>query len=135
LDQSGDTTFAFSDEVQRVILLKQSVRDECLEKLSGKKLKKQLRLFAGCLYLLIEDYLQEIEKVIIDQEYPGHEEEIKWILLNILKEHFPNREIRIEFRSLGKRSPAHLIALKTLRKEREANRVLTAKEILSTLLK
>jgi len=137
LDQSGDTTFAFSDDIQRAILLKQTVRDKCLERLPGDRLKKQLRLFASCIYLLIKDHLNEIEEIKIDREYPGHEDEIKWIILNILKSHFPFPELRIniEFEPLGKKSSAHKIAWRTLRKERDADQVLTHWEILSALLK
>lgn len=137
LDQSGDTTFAFSDDIQRAVLVKQTVRDECLKKLPGDKLKKQLRLFAACIYLLIKDHLNEIKKIKIDTEYPGHEDEIKWIIFNLLKSHFPFPElqINIEFKRLGKKSSAHHIAWTTLRKERKPDQVLTTWEIISTLLK
>ena len=57
LDQSGDTVFGFSNHIQRAILVSQNVRDACLERLAGKKLRKELRLFAACVYLLIRDHL------------------------------------------------------------------------------
>jgi len=38
LDKSGDTVFSFSNDIQRVALLKQTVRNECLERITGKKL-------------------------------------------------------------------------------------------------
>jgi len=136
LDKSGDTVFSFSNDIQKVILLKQTVRNECLERLTGKKLKKELRLFAACIYLLIKDCLEEIEE-IIDKEYPGHEEEIRWILLNMLKSDLSHSEQRttIRFEKIGKKSSAHEVAWKTLRKERNPDRVVTSQEIFSALLK
>ena len=137
LDKSGDTIFGFSNDIQKAILLKQTVRNECLEKLTGKKLKRELRLFAACVYLLIKDHLEEIEEIIIDKEYPGHEEEIGWIILNILKRDISRTEERltIRFEKIGKKSLAHEIAWQTLRKERNPDKVITAREVFSTLRK
>jgi len=137
LDQSGDTVFGFSDDIQRAILLKQTVRDECLERLAGKKLKRELKLFAACVYLLIEDYLEELEEIKVDREYSGREEEIRWIILNMLKRDFshPEKRITIRFEKIGKKNSAHQIAWRTLRKERNPDRVIASREILSVLLK
>lgn len=137
LDQSGDTTFALSDDIQRAVLLRQTVRDECLDRLPGKRLKRQLRLFAACIYLLIKNHIKEIEEIQIDREYPGHENEIRWILFSILKRHFPVPELQIsiEFEPLGKKSRAHEIALRTLRKARDPDQILSPWEILSSVLK
>jgi hypothetical protein len=137
LDQSGDTTFAFSNDIQKAILLKQAVRDECLERLNGKKLGKEIRLFAACIFFLIKDHLPEIEEIIIDVEYPSHEEQIKWIFLNILKKHFPyhNRRLVIRFDNIGKNSYAHRVAWETLRKIKDPDKIISASEILSILLK
>ncbi|MFQ5795255.1 MAG: hypothetical protein ACE5JP_09425 [Candidatus Bipolaricaulia bacterium] len=99
-------------------------------------MKKELRLFAVCIYLLIKDHLSELQEVRIDREYPGHEEEIKWILLNMMKSHPPHPgQLNIEFVSLGKGSSAHKIAWRTFRKELKPNKILTAQEVLSALLK
>lgn len=137
LDQSGDTTFAFSDDAQKVILLKQTIRDECLEKLKGRKLSKELRLFSACVYLLIRDHLNILEEIKIDREYAGHENEIKWIILNILKRHlpYPEKKIIIKFERVGGKGPAHLVAWRALRKKKNIDKVLTSREILSVLLK
>jgi hypothetical protein len=137
LDKSGDTVFSFSNDIQKAILIKQTVRNECLEKLTGKKLKKELRLFAACIYLLIKDCLDEIEEIVIDKEYPGHEEEIRWILLNMLKGGLSHSEqrITIRFEKIGKKSSAHEVAWKTFRKERNPDRIITLREIFSALLK
>ena len=80
LDQSGDTTFALSDDIQRAILLKQTVRDKCLNALAGRRLSKELRVFAACVYLLVKGCLEQVDDLKIDNEYTGHEGEIKLLL-------------------------------------------------------
>ena len=136
LDQSGDTTFAFSNHIQRVLLLHQSVRDECLNQLPGGRLKRELRLFAACVYLLIKDHVRELDEITIDREYPGHEVEIRWLLLNLLKH--PVRAVLpplpVTFKRIGKKSKAHELAFRTYREERAPDQVLTAHDILSALL-
>lgn len=108
-----------------------------LKRLSGPALKKQLRLFAACVYLLIKEELANLEGITIDIEYPGHHNEIKWILLNLLKRDLGARvqRIKIEFERIGRRSKAHIVAWETLRKKRKPARTLTSREILSTLFK
>jgi len=136
LDQSGATTFGFSDKIQRAIRLKQRVRDQCLQALGGEKLSKELRVFSACVYILIKDHLEEIEEVIIDNEYYGHERDIKKILLNLIWKHSdPNfSEKRIKVESIGKRRPAHEVAWKTLKGKRRADKVVQVQEILGLLI-
>lgn len=136
LDQSGDTTFAFSDGRQRAILLKQAVRDRCLAQLADEDLMKQLRLFAACVYLLIKDHLLDLDEVVIDQEYPGHEHEVLWLIRHFLKRagRPPKQVIHWVIRPIGKKSPAHRVAWRTLRKVRKADKTLQAREVLKILL-
>lgn len=135
LDQSGDTIFAFSDDTQRAIRLTQGTRDECLNALRGQRLSKELRLFAACLYLLLQDYLAQLDEIIIDNEYPGHEGELKRYLVNIIRTHYAARfnEEKIKMRSITKKSQAHKIAWQTLRKRRKVERILKAEDILVLL--
>lgn len=136
LDQSGDTTFGFSNDAKKAVLLRQTVRDQCFQKLQGSNLQKQLRLFAACVYLLIQDHLSELTEITIDLEYPGHEQEIVWMLLNILKrrEQLSKRRLRIKVKRIGKKSSAHKVAWETLRKKRQPAKRLTASEIIAVLL-
>lgn len=135
LDQSGDTIFALSNDIQKAVLIKQAVRDECLERLAGSKLQRELKLFAACVYLLIYDELPKIKELVIDQEYPGHNHEIRWILLNFLKRDFPSYSLPISFTRVGKKSAAHATAYRTLRGQRLPDKVLSAQEILAVLLR
>lgn len=135
LDQSGETVFAFSNHIQKAIVIKQKTRDQALNQFIGKNLKRELRLFSACIYYLIEDHLKMLQEIKIDQEYPGHENEIKWIILNIIKKQNPKSKAIIRFENIGKKSQAHKVAWKTLRKERKAERVISSQEILSILFK
>jgi hypothetical protein len=135
LDQPGDTTFAFSNDTKRAILLKQSVRDRCLAQLTGEDLAKQLRLFAACVYLLIRDHLAALDEVVIDQEYSGHEHEVLWLIRRFLKQagRRPKPGTHWMIRSIGKKSPAHRVAWQTLRKQRKADKSVRASELLNLL--
>jgi hypothetical protein len=135
LDQSGDTTFAFSNDIEKVILLKQTVRDEVLAQIPGEKLKRQLRLFAACVFLLIQDHLNELRQITIDREYPGHDEEIQWLILNMIKQRSFGSAggITISFAGIGRQSQAHKVAWETYRGKRKPNQILTTKDILAVL--
>jgi hypothetical protein len=137
LDQSGDTIFAFSNEIQRAICLKQPTRDESLKRLKGRRLSKELRVFAACVYLLVKDYLDQLEELVIDNEYPGHEGEIKRYLANIIHSHHPThfQETKVKFSSITKKSKAHEVAWKTLRKRRKTDSTIEAREILALLIR
>ena len=136
LDQSGDTTFAFSDDIQRAILVRQTVRDRCLQALGGERLSKELRIFAACVYLLIRDYLEKVDELRIDREYTGHEGDIKKMLLNLIwkfsDSDFPSEKIRIE--KIKERGLAHEVAWRTRRKERRPDEIIEAQAILSLLI-
>lgn len=136
LDQSGDTTFAFSNDVEKAVLLRQRVRDECLEQLSGERIRREIRLFAACVYLLLREHLGELREIVLDREYPGHDNVVRWILLNLIKKHSAKapQGLQIRFSNIGKQSAAHEVAYRTYRKEREPTKALTSEEILSVLL-
>lgn len=138
LDKSGDTTFGFSNHIQRVLVLKQTVRDECLRKLSGRKLSKELRLFSACVYLLIKNNLKELEEVQIDEEYSKHGGDIKRHLANLIKRHSTNvefKEKKIQVKAIGKKSRAHEVSWQTLRGKRRADGIVSPKEISGLLLR
>ena len=81
--------------------------------------------------------MNNLEEIVIDKEYPGHENNIKWIILNMVKRDFPNfkEEIPISFKRIGKNSSAHKIAWKTYKKAEEADKKLKCEEILFALFK
>lgn len=135
LEQSGDTIFGFSDGIQRVVRLPQQDRDLCLAALTGGKFARLLLLYAACLYLLLRDHIDELERAVIDDEYPGHGGTIKRHLVNLIKRHYGAKfnDAIIEVRRIGEKRPAHDVAWQTLRGKRKANKRLKPQKILKLL--
>jgi hypothetical protein len=89
------------------------------------------KLFAATLFLLLKDYLDQIEVVTVDTEYSGKEAEIRAMLLNhIWKTNSTFSKEQIVFRRVGKKSPAHRKALAVYRSEEEPDRKVRARELL-----
>ena len=137
VDQSGrtdrlseDTAVAFSNGIQCSVLITAAVKRICYHELRARHVRKKLagvRLFAAALVILLRDHSKELELVCIDQEYPGWEGEISRHLLR----HLPQlRSDQICFVQIGKKSPAHDLAWRTWRREREPDKRVTVKELL-----
>jgi hypothetical protein len=93
-----------------------------------------LRLFAAGLFLLLKDYLGQIEQVAIDMEYVGHEGDIRGMLLRrIYHIHRGYAADRITFHRIGKKSPAHTLAWEVNRGLRQPDRTVTVEELLEWL--
>lgn len=78
---------------------------------------------------MLKDHIAKIEEVRIDIEYQGHEAAIKEHLINLLR----RRQIKVYreqiiFERIGKKSPAHDLAIEVFRKERQPNREISAEE-------
>lgn len=74
------------------------------------------------------------KNVIIDREYPGHEATIKNLLLllfNKINKSAPN----IMFAEIGKKSIAHKTAIAVFRKEKKADIIIKADDIIKLLYK
>lgn len=84
------------------------------------------RIFSGLLFLLIKD--ENIEAVVIDEEYPEHEATIKFILLTLF-EKFRKTPPTISFRRIGKKSQAHIAALSVFQGKKNPDMVVTAKDL------
>ena len=141
VDQSGkiertqvNTALAFSDRIEASILILAVEKRECVKKLrqrgeSGRTM--YLKLFAAALFLLLKDYLDQIDVITVDTEYSGKEAEIRAMLLNhIWKTDSTFSKERIVFRRVGKKSPAHRKALAVYRGEEEPDRKVRARELL-----
>lgn len=91
-----------------------------------------LKIFATLIFLLIKN--EKIEEVVIDREYLGNESTIK----NIIVQHFRKARIKepdIIFAEIGKKSPAHKVALEVFRGKREPDMIVEAKQIIQVLYK
>jgi len=141
IDQSGrtdvltiDTVLALSNDVQEAILIPKSVKRECQAQLKARGMRKALigvRLFSAGLVLLLEECIHTLESVTIDLEYTGWEGEIKRHVLRQLRArgHIVNED-QIVFRQIGKKSPAHALAWRTLKGYRIPERRVAAAELL-----
>lgn len=144
IDQSGriedtrvNTVLAFSDEISFSPLVLAVDKRECVRMMrdrgeTGKTL--YLKLFTAALFLLIKDFLDRLDLIVIDQEYEGKENEIKGMLLNYIraiKPSFPKDGI--EFRGIGKRSRAHRKAIAVFRGEEQPNRRIKVRSLLALI--
>ncbi len=142
VDQSGkvevltvDTALAFSDGIAASILIPATVKREVYRRLKARGVKRKMitaRMFAAGLFLLLEDYLDNIVTVVIDIEYEGWNAEIRGLLLTHIRRMLPYvPQARIDFGYVGKKSRAHKAALAVFRKAREPGRRITARELLN----
>lgn len=91
-------------------------------------------VFSILICLLFEDRSQEIGYIVIDPEYEGHDAIIKDRVMN----HFRRlgiviRRDQIDFRRVGKRSPAHDLAIRVFRGKSAPDREISARDVLAEL--
>jgi len=142
VDQSGkigktneDTVLAFSNDEDFAILIPRKVKQECLRVLRSQGLSPEaiyLRLFVIGLYFLLRQHITKAEWILIDTEYLGKDKQIKERLYNLLRRSgvIPYKQ-QITFGFIGKESRAHSTAIATFRRERKADIILTAADLLS----
>ena len=129
-----DTVLAFSDGIQRIILIPASVKRACQHELRKRGVKPgmiALRMFTAGLLLLLEGQVEGIASLTLDTEYEGREGEIKGLLLRVMLKWAPTLSTRaITFRRIGRKSPAHLLAWETHKSTRRPDRRVTLQELL-----
>jgi len=137
IEQSGPTVLAFSDGISHAIVIPSSVKTQALLALrdKGKPRKEaQILLFATCLYALLKDYLDQLQRVEIDIEYPGKDADIRASLLRLIWRKAPAFEPeKIVFRKVGKRSPADKKARAVREGKDKAYRRITLEELLGLI--
>jgi hypothetical protein len=145
VDQSGkkvektntDTALAFSDGEEGAVLITAKVKRQCLETLRKADRKVQifvLQIFSAGLFLLLKDYLDRLQMIIIDEEYPGREGDIKGMLLNLIRKERPGfPKEAIVFQQVGRKSGAHYKAYGVYKGFQDPDRTLTAEDILTVL--
>lgn len=90
--------------------------------------------FNVLIFLLIRDHLKKLDRIIIDREYPSKDANLRdHIAIIFTKYHYKIDRSAIQFREIGKKSPAHLIAYNAAKKKK-ADINVSAKEILTVLL-
>jgi hypothetical protein len=130
----GDTMLAFSDDIERAILVTAEVKRACQQELRAKGVKPGmivLRMFAAGLLLLLESQMEGIAGVTIDTEYEGKEGEIKGLLLRFILKWIPSfPKEAIIFRGIGRRSRAHLLAWEIHKGRHQPDKRATLRELL-----
>ncbi|KKQ86638.1 MAG: hypothetical protein UT11_C0065G0006 [Berkelbacteria bacterium GW2011_GWA2_38_9] len=143
IDQSGKieetsklTVIAFSNHVQRSIMIKSKEKRKLQSEFRkiGKPRAFVYQTFNVMIFVLIKDYLKNIDKIIIDREYTGKETNIRFQLVSL----FTKYQIKIDpkiidFGQIGRKAKAHSVAY-LANHHRKANQVITANEILTILL-
>ena len=145
IDQSGkiertnvDTVLAYASQSGgRSVRVPASVKRECLAEMRNRgkgKVTAVIQLFSAALFLLLEDTFDESTILIIDQEYPGHEGNIKGMLLRMASRRgiFLHKD-QIIFQEIGKKANAHFWAYGVYAGKRRADRTLTTRELMELL--
>lgn len=144
IDQSGhiemtrdNTALALANGRRYAILIPPKTARACVQELRRKHIKSphlQIRLFSAALFFLIKEHVNEHMVVVIDVEYAGLDTDIQRQLLRLLRQDgiHVNAD-QITFGYVGKKSPAHDLAIATYRGEIMPDRVIGIEEMLRKL--
>jgi len=93
------------------------------------------RTFSILAYQLVKDYLDKIDMIIFDREYPAKEALIKDLFLQLIRKHQPNFDKNsIWFEEIGKKSSAHWEAYWVFKGEKEPTKIITCQTVLKEIL-
>ena len=145
IDQSGkveytsqNTVVAFSNGKYKSVLIKATDKRKIQQAFREAEKPNMFvyKTFAALLYLLVEKENFSILEIKIDREYWGKEAIIKDHLLRIVrKQNNTNFDAsKISFCLVGRSRTCHILAIAVLRGNKKADKIVTAKEILSLVL-
>lgn len=135
-----DAALAFSDGIEASIFVsgevKLAVNDELRQQGVPRK-RRGVRILVAGLYLLLEDFLDQLNHVVIDDELPGWGNEIKRELLGLVRQKvsdFDRSQIDVRnVRDDPRGQRADRLAWLTRRKKREPHRRLTFQDLMSVI--
>ena len=151
IDQSGqigkfntDTVLALANGERLAIVIPAAVKRAAHEYLREKYREIRepyLRIFAASLFLLLKDYANKYDQIVIDEEFTGKWSTIKAFLVGYLRKLYPQFNPNVlQWRRIGKRSRAHELALSIYRSRQrkrkhpiKPNRIITKAELLALL--
>jgi hypothetical protein len=94
------------------------------------------KVFAILVFLLIKSDLKSIDKIVIDEEYPGKNSLIKNFLLQEIRKIKPDfGKENVIFQRIGKKSRAHFLAYGVAIGKKKADIEVGAREILRMVVK
>ncbi len=138
-DLVRDTVLAVADGISYAIVIPANVKRVVMQRLRAKGKSHTavaIYTFAIGLYFLLRNVIHQVDQIGIDVEYTGREIEIKNTLIAYLRRDAPHFDpTRILFRHVGKRSPAHHLAVEIVRHRQTANRRITEAEFLRAISK
>ncbi|MGB4965736.1 MAG: hypothetical protein WBO77_01350 [Microgenomates group bacterium] len=142
IDQSGkvedtarNTVLALCNGSKRTVLITAQTKRELQERFRIAEMPRRfvyLSFVAGLFYLL--EHLKQVKTIIIDTEYPGHEESIGKMLANLLAE-YDKPKHTIRFARIGNRPKVHYLAKDVFDKKKKADRILGIKGMLKVIKK
>jgi|GEM_PF-5090539 len=137
VDQSGkiedlrqNTVVSFSNDTFLSVYLDRRIKRQIFFKYRPHVRQIVQKMFSICLYYLLEQHIAKKNAVIICKEYPGWEDFIKKELYRLLNKEFDDT---VQFRSIGKKSKAHEIAILTNRQVLKSMKTLRKQDILKYL--
>jgi hypothetical protein len=144
VDQSGKiewtqkpTALAFANGIRFSILIsakdKRRLFNELKRRRPGRSgTKLHILVFATLLFLLLKNRVHQLQNVVVDVEYQGHNAAIKEHFLNLCRRHKLHvAPHMLSFHQVGKKSPAHDLAIQVFRGEVEPDLKITAEDVLA----
>ncbi len=132
-----DTIIGFSNGKTFTVLIKGKVKRQLQEEFrkSGKPKLFIFRTFMAWIALLIKySECENISQIIIDKEYPGREEFLKNLFLEMCSKYFKNPPV-VEFKCIGRNSKAHAISYYTMRGKYKPDKIININDIKRIALK
>lgn len=133
------TVLALSDGLTFSIRIAAGQKRILLHELRGHKphwgeTQVNVSIFSVLLYLLLKDNIEQLNLVMVDPEYPGHEPDIKDRVMTLCRRQgIVVYKDQIAFGSVRKRSPAHKLALRVYQGYMPPDRIITAEDVLREL--
>jgi hypothetical protein len=147
VDQSGrieetnkDTVLALANGIHYSIRISAKSKRLCLNELSRRRGRRKkvlyILVFATMLYLLLKRKIRNLSSVVVDKGFPGHGPAIKTHVMNLFRRRGKNiSPDLISFHQIGKKSPAHDLAIKVYRGKAEPDWDVSALELLGEFKK
>ncbi len=144
IDQSGKiewtqkpTVLALSNDMRFSILIPANEKRKILLALRQRRSRWSrtfinVSVFSTLLYLLLKDHIGKLSFIVIDPEYQGHEPMIKDRIMTLCRRKgIEVHKDQLTFQRVGKKSPAHNLAIKVFRGKVPPDREISAKEVLA----
>ena len=132
-----NSAVAFSNHMEAAIYVPGNIRWEVYQTLGYMGIPRRwrgVRIYVAAIYLLLEDYLEQLDRIVIDDELPGWGNEIKRQLLLLVWQRCPNfGATQIDVRLIGEHSRADRLAWNVRTKRCKPNKKITFRELMSVI--